>query len=378
MTRAYQICTRCVSDTSFPAIRFDADGVCQYCKAHDELERVYPRGPEGERRLEQITEKIKRSGRGKPYDCVAGVSGGRDSTYTLYLAVRYGLRPLAVHFDNGWDSEVAVRNIKNVCTTLNVDLHTHVADWEEFRDLQIAFLKASVPEAEVPTDVAIHAALQEAAAAERIRYVILGHSFRTEGIAPIEWTYMDGRYIRAIRRRFGTIPQKTVPNLTLTRYLYFTYIKRIQTVPILNYVRYHHDEVAQTLEREVGWEYYGGHHHESSYTHFVQAALFATKFNIDKRRLEYSALIRSGQKTREEALEDLGQNPYPVDPELVAYCVRKLGLTMDEWNAILSLPTKSFHDYPSYYPLIRALRWPIRLGYRLGLVPPVLYFKFLS
>jgi len=377
MTRPYAICSRCVSDTSLPGIRFDEQGVCQYCHAHDALERLYPLGAEGEGRLAAIVEQIKRAGRGKEYDCICGVSGGRDSTYSLYRAVTLGLRPLAVHFDNGWDTEISVRNIKNACSRLGVDLYTHVADWEEFRDLQIAFLKASVPEAEVPTDVAIHGALHEAAVREGVRYVILGHSFRTEGIAPIEWTYMDGRYIRVIRKRFGTMPQKTVPNVTAWQYFYWTALKRIRAVPILNYTPYRHDEVQRVLEAECDWEYYGGHHHESSYTHFVQSALFYPKFGIDKRRLELSALVRSGHRTRDEAAEELQDNPYPVDPELVDYCIRKLGLTTAEWEEVLALPPKSFRDYPTYYPVLRALRGPIRLAYRMGLVSPILYYKYL-
>ncbi len=377
MTRPDTMCARCVSDTSLPGIRFDEAGVCRYCHAHDALERLYPLGAEGEARLARLVEDIKRAGRGKDYDCICGVSGGRDSTYTLCRAVELGLRPLAVHFDNGWDTEISVRNIKNACARLDVDLDTHVADWEEFRDLQIAFLRASVPEAEVPTDVAIHGALHEAAVREGVRYVLLGHSFRTEGIAPIEWTYMDGRYIRAIHKRFGTRPRTSIPNVTAGRYLYWTVLRRIRTVPILNYAPYRHDEVQRLLEREVGWEYYGGHHHESSYTHFVQAALFVPKFNIDKRRLELSALVRSGHRTRDEALEELRGNPYPVDEELVDYCLRKLGLSRAQWDEILAAEPKSFRDYPTYYPVLRALRGPLRLMYRMGLVPPILYHKYL-
>lgn len=376
--QAHQICTRCVSDTSLPGIRFDQAGVCQYCHAHDVLEGLFPLGEAGRRRLDAAVAKIKHAGRNKPYDCICGVSGGRDSTYSLYLAVKNGLRPLAAHFDNGWNSEIAVRNIKNACSKLNVDLYTHVADWEEFKDLQIAFLRASVPEAEVPTDVAIHGALHQAAVQEGIRHIVLGHSFRTEGIAPIEWTYMDGRYIRAIRRRFGTKPQKTVPNFTAWDFFYYSFIKRIKVLPILNYVRYVHSEAMKVLTDELGWEYYGGHHHESSYTHFCQSALFAPKFSIDKRRLEYSAMIRSGQVTREEALKDLAENPYPVEPELVEYCIKKLGLTTAEWEQIMADEPKCFRDYPTYHPFIRAMRFPIRVACKLGIVSPVLYFKYLG
>ncbi|MBE3134593.1 MAG: N-acetyl sugar amidotransferase, partial [Acidobacteria bacterium] len=256
-------------------------------------------------------------------------------------------------------------------------LYTHVADWDEFRDLQMAFLKASVPEAEVPTDVAIHGALHQAAAREGIGYIIMGHSFRTEGIAPIDWTYMDGRYIKGIRRQFGTRKQKTVPNFTISEFIYYSFIRRIKVVPILNYVRYRHTEVQQVLADETGWQYYGGHHHESSYTHFCQAALFVPKFNVDKRRLECSAKIRSGQTTREEALREL-QEPYPVDPELVEYCTRKVGLTPEQWQEILATPPKNFRDYSTYYPLIRAFRPLLTLAYRMGLVSPILYYKFLD
>jgi len=373
-----QMCVRCVCDARLPGIRFDEAGVCNYCHAHDVLEEKFPLGEEGTRRLEAIVARIKRAGRRKPYDCICGVSGGRDSTYCLYQAVRLGLRPLAVHFDNGWNSEIGVRNIKHACSKLGVDLYTHVADWDEFRDLQVAFLRASVPEAEIPTDVAIHGALHQAAAREGVRYIILGHSFRTEGIAPIEWTYMDGRYIRHIRRRFGTRRQKTVPNFTAWDFFHYSFVKRIHVVPVLNYIRYVHKDIMAELEQALDWQYYGGHHHESSYTHFCQAALFAPKFNIDKRQLELSAMARSGHITRDEALGELENTPYHVDPELVEYVIRKLGLTSEQWQRILDDPPKSFRDYPTYYPLIRAVRGPLTLAYRMGLISPILYFKYLG
>lgn len=372
------MCTRCVSDTRLPGIRFDSDGVCNYCRAHEVLEQKFPQGDEGRKRLMAVIETIRRAGRNKPYDCICGVSGGRDSTYCLLQVVKLGLRPLAVHFDNGWNSEIAVRNIKNACSTLGVDLTTHVADWDEFRDLQVAFLKASVPEAEVPTDVAIHGALHQAAAREGVNTIILGHSFRTEGIAPIEWTYMDGRYVRTIRKRFGTLKQKTVPNFTAWEFFYYGVIRRIRVVPILNWIPYVHKEIMQELEEELQWQYYGGHHHESSYTHFCQSALFAPKFHIDKRQLELSAMIRSGHIGRDEALADFNDNPYPVEPELVEFVLKKLGLTEKQWQQILADPPKSFRDYPTYYPLIRAMRWPLTVAYRLGLLSPILYFKYLG
>ena len=194
--RPYQVCTKCVMDTSIPSIRFDDKGVCHFCDMHDEMEKKYPLSDVGRKNLDKIVADIKKAGEGKPYDVICGTSGGRDSTWTLYLAVKkLGLRPLAVHFDNGWNSAIAVRNIYNTCRILDIDLETYVVDWEEFRNIQLSFLRASTPDVEVPTDVAIHAVLHKYASEEDISYIFNGHSFRTEGIAPLDWTYMDGRYI---------------------------------------------------------------------------------------------------------------------------------------------------------------------------------------
>jgi len=228
MAKNTRICSRCLLDTTVADIWFDDQGICKYCGIHDEMEKQYPSGEEGEKRLKEIIEKIKADGEGKEYDCVLGVSGGRDSTYTLYRAVKLGLRPLAVHFDNGWNSDIGLTNIKNAITKLNVDFHTVVADWEEFKDLQIAFLKASVPDAEVPTDFAIYSVLWKTAAEEGVKYVIEGHSFRTEGTSPISWTYMDGRYIRSIHKKFGKKKVTSFPIMGLSEFLYYTFIKNIK------------------------------------------------------------------------------------------------------------------------------------------------------
>ena len=372
-----QRCARCVLDTTIPNIRFDDKGVCNYCKIHDDLEKEFPRVEEGQKCLEVLVQKIQSKGKNKPYDCVVGVSGGRDSTYTLYLAKQLGLRPLAVHFDNGWNSEIAVTNIKNAVSRLNIDLFTHVADWEEFKSLQLSFLKASVSDAEIPTDVAIFGTLHQAAAREGIQYILNGHSFRTEGVIPIGWTYMDGRYINSVHHMFGGASLKTIPNFTLTDMLYYTFIKRIKVVPILNYVLYDHDEIGKILKKEVGWQYYGGHHHESYYTHFFQSFYLVQKFNIDKRLVEYSALVRSGIIEREEAIEKM-QIPYSFDEELVEYALNKLGLTHAEFNAVMAAPRKSFQDYPTYYPFIKAMQAPVKIASDLGLIPSLLYSKFFA
>lgn len=373
-----RICTRCVSDTTIPGIRFDADGVCNYCHVHDEMDRRYPQGPRGQELLSRKVDRIRAAGRNRPYDIVVGVSGGRDSTYALDRIVRLGLRPLAVHFDNGWNSEIAVSNIQQVTQRLGVPLHTWVADWEEFRDLQLAFLRASTSDAEIPTDVAIHACLHRVAAQEGIRSVVFAHSFRTEGIMPIGWTYMDGRYIRSVHRRFGTRKLTTVPNFTLWDLLRYTLWGRIEVIPILNYMPYDQQQIDAYLTRELGWQYSGGHHHESTYTHFFQSYYLPRKFGIDKRKIESSALVRSGQRTRAAALAELESTAYPYEEEVVEYVLNKLELSRAEFDAILTQERRSFHDYPTYFPLLKALRWPIKLAADTRLIPRLLYLKFLG
>ncbi|GAB6038065.1 N-acetyl sugar amidotransferase [Fundidesulfovibrio butyratiphilus] len=370
------ICSRCLYDTTIPSIRFDENGVCQFCKIHDEMEKLYPLGEEGDRRLAAIVDDVRRKGRGKPYDCVVGLSGGTDSTYTLLKAVELGLRPLAVHFDNGWNSEIAVRNIENATNRLKVDLYTHVVDWEDFKKLQISFLKASVSDAEIPTDMAIHAVLHQVAAREGLKYILLGHSFRAEGIVPKEWTYFEGRYIKSVHKRFSGSSRTGVPELSPWDLFRFMILGRITVVPLLNYMDYGKKEAQEAIAKAVGWEDYGGHHHESLYTKFFQSYLLPVKFGIDKRKLSLSARVRSGKMDREEALAVIRANPYPSQPELVEYALEKLGMTSQEFDAIMAEPPKSFHDYPTYYPLMKAMKGPLTLGHRLGLVPSILYYKY--
>lgn len=378
MKKQYIVCKRCISDSRIKDIRFDDHGVCNYCHMHEALVAEFPLGEKGGKNLEKLVGKIRASGKRKDYDCVVGVSGGRDSTYCLYLAVKLGLRPLAVHFDNGWNSEIAVSNIKNAVRKLKVDLYTHVANWEEFKSLQLSFLRASVSDAEVPTDVAIFGTLHKAAANEGIHYILNGHSFRTEGIVPLSWTYMDGRYINSVHRIFGGERLRTVPTFGLWDLLYYTFIKRIKVVPILNYVNYKHEAVDKLIKEELGWQYYGGHHHESYYTKFFQSYLLPLKFNVDKRMLEYSALVRSGQLDRDAALKEFISKPYEFSEELIDYTLRKLGLSTEEFQKILNEPPKSFRDYPSYYPLIRSMKIPIKIASEVGLIPTLLYQKYFA
>lgn len=378
MNSPYQICSRCVLDTTVADIRFDEKGECHYCHIHDALGKEFPLTSDGQKKFLAIINEIKQKGRNKKYDIIVGVSGGRDSTFALLKTVELGLRPLAVHLDNGWNSEIAVTNIKNVTNKLGVDLLTHVLDWEEFKDLQLSFLKASVPDAEIPTDVAIHGILHKIAAQEHISYVVFAHSFRTEGVAPLSWTYMDGKYIKSVQKRFGRRKLKVFPNMTALDVFYYRFIKNIRVVPLLAYLKYDQKEVTERLSKELGWNYYGGHHHESYYTHFFQSYYLPKKFNIDKRKVEYSALIRSGQMTRQKALDEIQNHPYPYDEELVGYAIKKLGLTKKEFDDIMAASNKSFRDYSTYYPFIKALKPLLAVVQKLNFFPKHLYLKFLG
>jgi N-acetyl sugar amidotransferase len=371
------ICKRCILDETIKDIWFDTEGICKYCHIHDEMEKEHPLDYNGNKELENIIKKIKKDGKYKDYDCIAGVSGGRDSTYTLYKAVQMGLRPLAVHFDNGWNSDISVTNIKNACEKLNVELHTVVADWEEFKDLQIAFLKSGTPDADIPADYAIYSVLFDTAHKEGTKYILNGHSFRTEGTSPISWTYMDGRYIKSVHRKFGKIKKiKSFPVMTMYKLLYYVFVKRIKEVRLMEHINYVKKDVDSTLEKELDWKYYGGHNNENNFTKFFQSFYLPKRFGIDKRKTELSAMVRSGQIKRSEALQKVRENPYLFEKETVEYVINKLGLTQKEFDDILNAPIKSHDDYPTYLPFIRLFKYPIKIAVSLHLLPQILYLKY--
>jgi N-acetyl sugar amidotransferase len=363
-------------DDTVPGISFDDKGICPFCKIHDAIEKKYPLGEASEIKLKQLVNKIAKAGKGRKYDCIVGVSGGRDSTFTLYNTVKLGLRPLAVHFDNGWNSDIAVHNIKNITKQLGVDLYTHVADWEEFKDLQRSFLEASVSDAEVPTDWVIFSVLFKVAAKENIRFIIHGHSFRTEGTTPLTWTYMDGRYIKNVHKKFGSGKNRSFPIMGLMEYLYYTLFRRIHQERILYYIPYDEKKVIDLITKELNWKDYGGKHHESKYTSFFQGYILTRKFNIDKRKLHYSALIRSGQITREQALVKIRVDPYTGGEELLDYCLKKLDFTIEEFDQVMNETPKSFLDYKSYFSFVKYMKRPIEWATRLGIVPETVYMKY--
>ncbi len=356
----YKQCTKTVMDTTDPDITFDEDGVSNHYYEYFELaRRNLLASPAREQKLEEILDAIKQSGKGRDYDCILGLSGGVDSSYMAYLAAQFKLRPLVIHFDNGWNSELAVKNIENIVKKLNFDLETYVIDWEEFRDIQVAFLKASVPNVEVPTDHAIKASLYRIASQRNIKYILSGSNVVTEGILPASWGHQadDLRSLRAIHNRYGKIRLRSFPQLSIARYAYYTFVRKIRSFRILDYVDYSKAEAIRVLERELGWRYYGGKHYESVFTQFFQAYYLPVKFNIDKRKAHLSTLICSGQYSREEALNDLQQDLY--SPELLKehllYVLKKLGLSESEWQKIMEAPARTHRDFPSNEKLIRTL-----------------------
>jgi N-acetyl sugar amidotransferase len=339
-------------DTSDPEIEFDGDGVCNHCRKYErKAHRQLVLGDEGKHRLQAIAAVIKKKGRRKDYDCVLGLSGGVDSSFAAYHVKRLGLRPLLVHLDNGWNTPISNQNIEKIARAFGLDLHTHVIDWEEFKDIQLSYLKASVVDIEVPTDQAIFALLYAAAVKNRVKYIITGTNLATEGVMPLSWVYnkIDLRNLKDIHRRFGRTRLKTFPMFGIGRRLFYEYVLRILQIPVLNYVPYRKEEAKEIIARELGWQDYGGKHYESIFTRFYQAYILPRKFNIDKRRAHLSALICSGQITRDEAMEKLAQ-PLYSEEELARdreYVLKKLGLSPEEFEEIMRLPARSHLDYRS-------------------------------
>jgi len=348
-------------DTSDPAITFDAQGICNHCTAairRFEKQLLGPR--ERQTALDRLASKIIEEGGGKEYDCIIGVSGGVDSTAVAFTVKRLGLRPIAIHFDNGWDSELAVDNITRTLNNLDIELDTYVVDWEEFRDLQLSFIEAGVANVEAPTDHAIAALLFKKAREYKIRFILTGSNLVTEAIMPLSWGHFnqDLRQLKAIHRRFGSVPLTSLPMISLPEFLNYVLIGRIRPIPLLNYIDYQKEDTKKQLTEEVGWRDYGGKHYESVWTRFYQGYYLPTKFGFDKRRAHLSTLICSGQMGRDEALAEMEKAPY-ADPALLRedmqYVLKKFRLSQEQFQALIASPGKPATDYPSHDFLFRRL-----------------------
>jgi len=356
----YRICRRCIMDTTDPDITFDGNGVCNHCTAA--LERIekqlLPAG-ERERALARLVERIKKDGKGKDYDCIIGLSGGVDSSTVALWVSRLGLRALAVHLDNGWNAEKAVGNIKKAVEQPNIDLYTHVVDWEEFRDIQLSFLKASVPNCEIPTDHGIFALLWKMARKEKVRYILTGSNVVTEAIMPYAWGHynQDLRHLKAVHKRYSSVPIKTLPTIYLFQYVYDVFVRGIRQVPFLNYIEYDKNLAKKELCRELNWSDYGAKHYESVWTRFFQGYYLPVKYGFDKRKAHLSSMICTGQISREDALEEMKSPPYDeallrVDMRFVT---RKFGLTEQGFADIMAAPPRKHTEFPSHYFLFHKM-----------------------
>jgi N-acetyl sugar amidotransferase len=341
-------------DTSDPEIIYDENGVCNYCKSYEARKKMLtPKVEDRAKHLQTMVDFCKKKGKGKKYDCIIGVSGGVDSTYVAYKVKELGLRPLAVHLDNGWDAELAVSNIHNVLKKLDIELYTHVLDWDEFRSLQLAFLKASTPDSEIPSDHAIGALMKSFAAKEDLP-LIWGVNFSSEAVLPRVWSqgHMDWGYIKKVNSLFGTKKLNYFPHYTVYKRIYWNRVKKLRTFSLLDYLDYDKEKAKKFLIEKLDWRDYGGKHHESIYTKFFQAYILPTKFGFDKRRAHLSSLILARQISRKEALEEIGKPPYDEKElqEHLVYVPKKLGLTLDEFQEIMNTPPRKYQEFSPKLP----------------------------
>ena len=350
-----KICKNCILDTNDdPNLLFDEYGVCNYCtnykkKYVDEFPSLAIRS----KQLEGLLEKIKQNGVGKKYDSIMGLSGGVDSSYLAYLAKEWGLNPLLIHFDNGWNSELAVKNIDSIISHTGFDLYTYVVDWDEFKDLQLSYIKASVLDWEIPTDHGFFAMLYKQASKHKIKYILTGHNFQTEAILPktMRWSKMDVANIIDIHDKHGTKKLKTFPMMGFFEYSKYQLIEKIERLNLLEFVNYDKNDAKETIIKEFGWRDYGGKHYESIFTRFYQGYVLKEKFGYDKRKAHLSNLICSGQIIRDEALIEIQKNPYSSELQLAEdkeFVLKKLGIDNDMFENFMKSPVKSHLEYKSY------------------------------
>lgn len=349
-------CSKGIWDSSVPGIKFDNEGVSNFAKMQLSLMAQYPRGEKGLHDWEKIVEIMKKEGIGKKYDCIIGMSGGTDSSYLLHIAKEYKLRALAVTVNNGWNSTIADKNIKLITSALNYDIQTHIINEKEAIGILKAYMFASLPWIDSPSDIAIKSTLYKVAAREGIKYVLNGSDFRSEGKQPLSWTYSDTKQLKYLVKKFSPeIKLKTFPLQPLHSWFYYGFIKKIKVIRPLYFLPYKKKDAKVLLKEKYGWIDYGGHHHENIFTKFVIQYWLPVKFGIDKRLITLSAQVMSDEITREEALLLINEPTYNSQTieEDINYVLNKIKLNRDEFNNILKSENKYFYDYPSYYSLLK-------------------------
>ena len=373
---SFKICQRCIYDESVPNITFDEEGICNYCRQIEGLEAQFPNDERGERELQRLVDEMKKAGKGKKYDALIGVSGGCDSSYLMHLMTKkYGLRLLAVHLDNTWNSTVATQNIAVMTEKLGIDLWTYVIDAKEFDDIVLAHLKAGVKEIENPTDIAFATTLNLAASKFNVKYKLDGHSFRTEGSAPMGWIYMDARYIASIHKKFGKLPMKSFPNLWLSKQLKWMIFNQIKSVRPLYHLNYDKESAKALLSKEYGWQWYGGHHLDNRHTAFFHSYFWPRRWNIDFRLVGHAAYCRDGRMVREDALELMKEEPH-IEPGLVEYYKNRLNLSDKEFERLMTQPKKHYTDFKNYKKTFERMRPFFYLMAKASLIPWSFYIKY--
>ena len=353
MDNNYKICTNCVMDSSDSAILFDEKGICDHCNTfYTSIEPFWDYSDKAQDKFRLTVEKIKNSGKGKDFDCIIGMSGGIDSSYLVYLAkIKLGLRPLVFHVDAGWNSQTAVNNIENIVKKLDLELYTEVIDWEEMKDLQLAFFKSGVPHIDSPQDHAFFATMYKFANKYNVKYILTGGNYSTECIRnPLEWMYYqsDSSQIKDIHKRYG---QSKLANFPITNILwhkvYLPYFKKIKLIRPLDFFPYDKEAATKFLVDNYEYQRYAQKHFESRFTRFYESYWLPERFGFDTRKVQYSSLILTGQMTREEALEKLKSKAYDEDTiqEDIEFIANKLDITEQELQGYLEMPKKTFKDY---------------------------------
>ncbi len=370
------VCSRCIYDSTISNITFDDDGVCNYCRQVEHLATEFGTGSKvGEDKLNTIIQNIKKAGRRLKYDCIIGVSGGTDSSFLLIKALEWGLRPLAVHYDNTWNSAVATMNIGKVTAALDIDLFTHVVNNKEVDDIKRAFLFAGVAEFDADTDIAFVQVLRQTAAKFNVKYIFEGHSFIAEGVSPVGSNYLDGAYVADIHDKYGSLKRSTFPNMTFYQFMKWALVYRQKFIRPFWYINYSKEAAREELIKKTGWEYYGGHHLENRASTFAHTVWLPQRFNTDYRNLTLAAEVRRGVLDREKALE-IYSCPVIPDPELISYVKKRLEITDDMYLQIMQGTKRSWREFRTYKKRFERLRPLFYVLAKANLVPMSFYLKY--
>ncbi len=371
-----KVCSSCIYDETIPQIVFDKNGVCNYCHQISKIEKEFKTGlPQGIEKFNTIVNQIKIAGKNKKYDVIVGVSGGTDSSYLLHLAKDYGLRPLAVHYDNTWNTAIASQNIKKIVTKLNVDLETYVINNKEQDDILLAFFKAGICGLDAATDLALAEVMYRVANKYKIKYVFEGHSYMEEGVSPISNSYTDGRFIESVVEQFSERKLKSYPKMSFLNFLRWTLLNRIKKIRPLWYLNYEKSKARSLLKEKYDWEYYGGHHLENRIASFDHSFLMPTKFGVDQRNNSLSALVRHNKISKKNALEEYKKEPI-LEEGILEYTKKRLNLSNDEFNEIMKGKKRTWQDFKTYKKRFELFRPLFKILTKFNLVPMSFYLKY--